>query len=195
MLLSYFLITLILVLLLWQSQSESFEAEIDLVLEPPYRYTAPTLYPTTGAVDMLTMKKFLLINGYRFQNALTPPEPSNLRVDLRGHCGPRYAYPASYIQRTGNFKERAFIEGFDATSQATLAQMDVRGGQDLQLVGDPGDTIEPSYEKMNPFGKWVEASVPDRRAEVNYPYQAFSWGDMINRFYENGNPDAMDIVL
>ena len=201
MLLFYFVITLSIVFILWLYAPILPESFVNPeYMEPPYRYLAPQLYPTTGPVDMLSMQKFLLVNGYRFQNGLFPPEPLNLRADLPGQWGPLGEYPQSYRQRTGSFKERAFVEKFESgsastgASQATLAQVRSRGDQDRYILGQSGDQIELSKDNMDPMGKWVEASVPNRQAEINYPNEVFSWGDIINRFYSTDQA-AMDVVL
>jgi len=149
---------------------------------------------------MLIMDKLLLVNGYRFQNSLSPPEPINLKADVSGQIGPLYEYPENFRKRTGSFKEKAFVEKFEAgsstsgASQATLAQVKSRGDQDRYLLGKQGDPIEDSRANMDPMGKWVEPSFPDRRVEINYPNEEFSWGDVINRFY-SGDPQSRDVVL
>jgi hypothetical protein len=201
MLLFYFVITLLIIFVLSPYSFTCLESFIvPPYLEPPYRYIGPTLYPSTAPIDMLIMKKFLLIDGYRFQNSLAPARAINLKVDLPGHWGQSYEYPENYRQRTGSFKERVFVEKFvggtssPGASQATLAQVKSRGDQDRYLLGQPGDPIESSGDNMDPLGKWVEASPPDWKIEINYPNQPFSWGDIINRFYTN-DFGSKDIVL
>lgn len=161
---------------------------------PPVRLNIPSLYPTTGPVDMLTMKKFLIMDGYRFQNSLAPPEPINLHVDLRGELGPRYQFPDNYRLRTGVFKEKAFVEAFDGTTQGTIGQLDSRSEQDLYLIGNKGDIIEDSGERYNPLGRYAECAAAGQKLELNYPNGEFSWGDIINRFY-TGPLAAPDIVI
>ena len=114
-------------------------------MDPPYRYIAPDLYPTTGPVDMLIMKKLLIVNGYRFQNSLFPPQANQ---------GPSYAFPDNFRQRTGVFKEGAFVElfvggqGTAGASQATLGQLRARDSQDTYLMGSNGDPIELSGDNV-----------------------------------------------
>ncbi len=72
----------------------------------PIRYIAPDLYPSTGPVDMVSMKKFLIHNGYRFQNSMFAPVPINSDMGL----AESYRYPNSYRQRTGVFREKMFVE-------------------------------------------------------------------------------------
>jgi hypothetical protein len=190
-------------------------------IEPffPIRYEAPTLYATTGPVDMLIMKKFLFNDGYRFQNSMADPEPSNLNVDLRGQDGPRYQFPNNFRQRMGSFKVREPIDGtpmdrftgdttvteaFEssgsggggsggggggAASQATMAQLNNLGDQNQYLIGQKGDAIEDSGDNMNPFGRYVSLS-PQIPAPGSY---VFSWGNMIDRFYSD--PESADINL
>lgn len=188
MLLIYFVFCLMMVFI-WLNYSS-----IENFL-PPVRLDKPTLYQTTAPVDMLTMKKFLLFDGYRFQNSMAPPEASNLHVGIPGQWGPRYEFPQNYRQRTGVFKEKAFVEGFlGGASQATLGQLRAIGEQDAYEIGRPGDPIVDSVDIYNPNNNYTDLANTGQSKELNYPNGEFSWGDIINRFYRG--PLAMpDIVI
>lgn len=188
MLVVYFILSLIL-LVCWinNENKESFL--------PPLRLDRPSLYPTTGPVDMLTMKKFLISDGYRFQNSLAPPEPINLHVDIKGEIGPRYQFPDNFRLRTGVFKERAFVEGFEGDTVAgTISQLNSRSEQDIYLLGHKYEEIEDANIRYDPWGKFAECAPTDRQKELNYPNGEFSWGDIINRFY-TGPMASPDIVI
>jgi hypothetical protein len=161
----------------------------------PIRYIAPDLYPTHGPVDMVSMKKFLIQDGYRFQNSIFAPVPAN----SDGGLAESYRYPNSYRQRTGVFKEKMFVEktpqrqfriaeikenfadggtGLSA-SQGTIGQLNSRGSLDRYLMSVDG---EPSHDRLHdsPFAFLAK---PERQSEVNYKNALFSWGDVIHRFY------------
>lgn len=76
-------------------------------------YTRPVIYDVkdieggdisrlVGPVDMLQMSKQLLMDGYRFQNSMFPPEEINRRIVTA--CDP------SDRQRVGIFKDKAYID-------------------------------------------------------------------------------------
>ncbi len=152
----------------------------------------PNLYPTTGAVDMLGMKSKLIADGYRFQNAMFPPQPINdtdiTKVNI---------YPNNFRLRTGAFKEKAFVEkfvsgGLGSTSQGTMSQLNSHDSQDdyLQAKSRADDT--------NVEGRTIFRNVAplDHRQEVNYPNGLFSWGDIIHRFYNpNHYQYSPDVVI
>lgn len=183
-----FAIALLIMIFMSNSQIENFV---------PIRYIAPALYPTTGPVDMLNMKNFLIQDGYRFQNSLFSPVPINSDMGL----AESYRYPNSYRQRTGVFKERMFVErtvrpqvhigqvqetfadGMGGTglsaSMGTITQLNARGGPDRYLMSVDG---KPSADRSKDSAFALLAK-PQRESEVNYPNQQFSWGDIIHRFY------------
>ena len=77
------------------------------------------LSPLIGPVDMLQMKKQLLMDGYRFQNPLYPPidnYPTGGTVDMGG-IGGMGVYSTPILteldplnrQRVGTFRQKAFI--------------------------------------------------------------------------------------
>ena len=160
----------------------------------PIRYVSPTLYPTTGPVDMLIMKKFLIMDGYRFQNSLLAPEEINSKVDLNGQLGPLNGYPENFRKRMGAFKEKDVIERFEAStanggaSQATMAQLNSKETQDFNLIGKKGDPINDYGDTNTLFGKWASLA-PDLEPEI----KPFSWSYMINDFYRD--PNSKDVVL
>lgn len=213
MLLINLVITLILLFALMQLPAfDFFESGISPFPsppQPPIRYDAPNLYPTTGPVDMLTMKKFLIFDGYRFQNSLVPPASSNDCQDFKS-----MAYPGNYRQRTGNFKEKAFVEKFQsggghggsggtggggssvstAGSLGTNTQLKNRDDQDIYLIGRNGDPIKDSGYNGNPFGSFSGYADPGFKDEQSYKNKPFSWGDVIFRFYMINN-QSKDIVI
>lgn len=175
----------------WFGTVENFE---------PIRYIPPDLYPTTGPVDMVSMRKFLIRNGYRFQNAMFAPVPVNSDLGLAESD----RYPNSYRQLTGVFKEKMFVEktpqpqvqfkiaevketfadgGIAGTglsaSPATIGQLNSSGGPDRYLMSIDG---EPSHDRPrdSPFALLAK---PPRESEINYKNALFSWGDVIHRFY------------
>jgi hypothetical protein len=185
---SLLIAVLIALLIMSNSQIENFE---------PIRYIAPDLYPTTGPVDMLNMKSFLIQDGYRFQNSLFSPVPINSEMGLAESD----RYPNSYRQRTGVFKERMFVERTikpqlhtthvqenfaDATggtglsaSMGTITQLNAKGAPDSYLMSSDGN---PSADRSKDSAFALLAK-PQRKSEINYPNQQFSWGDIIHRFY------------
>lgn len=129
----------------------------------PIRDSVPTLYPTTGPVDMLLMKKFLIFDGYRFQNSLSPPNAINLNVDLKGHPGVSYAYPDNFRLRTGVFKERAFVEKFTGSDKnivsSSLLETFIGGGGGHgggASGGTGGSTVQGTISQLNAKSKQDE---------------------------------------
>ena len=132
------------------------------------------IIPAAGPVDMLLQPKQLLMDGYRFQNAMFPPDPVNYRTS--SYCDPLDR------QRVGVFKEKAYVDqlgGDGSTSQATLAQLFSRGEQDKYLLADPNMPID---EMENPFGHWISCRNAHWEQMINDPNKVFSWGDVINRY-------------
>ena len=118
MLIIIYVLIFILVVIIFQYRSPYIEYFV------PIRDQLPDLYPSTAPVDMLTMKKFLLADGYRFQNTLFPP------TEINNSCGPSGSkvlnsvcnligtseFPDSFRQRTGAFKFKTYIENFQSGS-------------------------------------------------------------------------------
>lgn len=138
-----------------------------------------------GPVDMLQQPKQLLMDGYRFQDALFPQIEGDQTTVTE--CQPIDR------QRVGIFKEKAYIdpdnepnpqkdviEGYKGASIATVSQLLAKGEQDIYLYGRPGD---PIVDSEKPFSMWVRYGQPERKREVNYPNEVFSWGDVINRYH------------
>jgi hypothetical protein len=174
-----FVIIVFIIILIRSSEFETFQS---------FGLT-PRLYSTTSPVDMLMMKKYLLMNGYRFQNSLSSPEPINFKQNNITELGSFNNYPDVYQQRTGVFKQNAFFEGFtskplienflESVSTGTITQMNSLGQMDYYLIGQKGQAIENSKENIDPHGKYNYARPEDHFDKY------FSWGDIINRFYKN----------
>jgi len=133
----------------------------------------PFISPLAGPVDLLQQPKQLLMDGYRFQDSLFPPEESNLRqvTDLCPH----------HRQRVGVFKDKAYIiEGFESPGAGSLIQVSARGVQDQHLLGHKGDRIEENINLL--LSSYASYGPPEVDREVNYPNQVFSWGDVFHRF-------------
>jgi len=183
----WLIVTLILVMILRPQSDYTLEGftEKNSVISlrafgVPIRYKEPSLYPSTGPPDMLTMKKFLLYDGYRFQNPLLSPRAVNQRCGIDDG-----AYPFAFIQRVGAFKHKTSFEGFSgggggATTQGTISQLNARDEQDQWLQGQKGDPIEDSIYTLGPRQTMAPLH---QEQEVNYKNKEFSWGDIINRFY------------
>lgn len=145
----------------------------------------PYLSPMVGPVDMLQMKKQLLMDGYRFQNSLFPSIEGSQRCVT--DCQPIDR------QRVGIFKNSAYIdslneadasqspiiEGYTSPTSGTVAQLNAKGDQDKYIYGTNGEPIEDSER---PLSYWVHFGRPERMREINYPNEVFSWGDVIHRY-------------
>jgi len=139
------------------------------------------LSPLAGPVDMLQMPKQLLMDGYRFQNSLFPPEEINQMHDT------------IIPPRVGVFKNKAYTDvsqtggragagaggaggaGMGA-SVATSAQLKSLGDQDQYLIGRQGD---PIVDIDKPFSPWQPYDSP---LEIHYANKNFSWGDVLSRY-------------
>lgn len=141
--------------------------------------TGGYLSPRAGPVDMLQQPKFLIMNGYRFQDSLIPPKDDDVwDGDARGMWTD--VDPATR-GRVGIFRDKAYIiEGYASPTPAVLSQLRSLDDQNKYLNGAQGDPIEDS---VKPFGEWVDCVQPHDSREVNYPNKIFSWGDVINRYH------------
>lgn len=150
-----FIIIFICVVLIYMYQSERLT----------YKGCGGAISPREGPVDMLQTPKQLLMDGYRFQDALFPPIEINNKLVI-DH------------QRIGIFKDKAYIDqegGHEGASLATIAQMKSRGDQDKYILGHQG---EPFVDSEKPFGHWVRYGSP----EITHPNKVFSWGDVLFRY-------------
>lgn len=133
----------------------------------------PFISSLAGPVDMLQLPKQLLMDRYRFQDSLFPPEEHNFKrvTDL---C-------PSHRQRIGAFKDKAYIlEGFESPGAGSMIQVSSRGVQDRHLMGRKGD---PIVENINLLASlYASYGSPEVQREVNYPNQVFSWGDVFHRY-------------
>jgi len=84
------------------------------------------------------------------------------------------------------------LGGSVSPSVAIIAQINGRGEQDKYLIGEKG---LPIIDSTKPNGQWVKCGAygpnghyasPSVIREVNYPNKVFSWGDIINRYYDKG---------
>ena len=123
MLTCYLVIVLILVLIMQslnQSLNEGFLTEDwlnkSLYLWPPIRYQKPTLYPSTAPVDMLLMKKGLIIDGYRFQNSLFPVQSQ----DPTNSFDTNHNYWKNFHQRNAKGAKRTILQPASFASGAVL---------------------------------------------------------------------------
>lgn len=139
-------------------------------------FKEPFISPLAGPVDMLQSPKRLLIDGYRFQNSMFSPEEANLRQ-------PSDLCPSDR-QRVGVFKDKAYVlEGFESPGAGALLQVSARGDQDQYLLGKKGD---PIADNINLLGSpYAQLAPPGAQREVNYPNQAFSWGDILHRYHDH----------
>ena len=128
----------------------------------------PTL---SGPVDLLQLPRQLIMDGYRFQDSLYPPD-TNLNSQIP-------AFP----QRVGVFKDKAYvIEHYTSPSPGSMLQISARGEQDQYLTGET-QPIEDSNSGEGGFGQYIGYAPPERRREINYPNDVFSVGDVINRYH------------
>lgn len=137
------------------------------------------LSPRAGPVDMLQQPKFLIMNGYRFQDTLIPPRDDDVwDGDSRGMWTD---VDPAVRPRVGVFRDKAYvIEGYASPTPAVLSQLRSLDDQNKYINGAVGDPIEDS---VKPFSPWVGCPQPHDSREVNYPNKIFSWGDVINRYH------------
>jgi hypothetical protein len=128
---------------------------------------------------MLQQPKQLIMDGYRFQDAMFPPQVSS----------------GVQFPRLGVFKVEAYI---DADTEAASAlssqsggaegsmdsaahmQMAARGQQDRYLLTQSGEQYDDAGANFQPWGKWVDYGYPLKAVNG-----AFSWGDVLYRYRDD----------